>query len=60
MAGCVLRLATTMCGKADQVERVSRDVVGGIARACVSSDVSVQSVMSQLSYTGGTLARECY
>lgn len=49
-----------MCGKADQVERVSRDVVGGIARACVSSDVSVQSVMSQLSYTGGTLARECY
>lgn len=44
MAGCVLRLATTMCGKADQVERVSRDVVGGIARASVSSDVLVQLV----------------
>lgn len=44
MAGCVLQLATTTCGKADQVERVSKDVVGGIVRASVSSDVSVQSV----------------
>lgn len=60
VAGCVLRLATTMCGKADQVERVSKDI-GGIVRASALAVMCwYNQSISQLSYTGCTLGRECY
>lgn len=49
-----------MCGKADQVEGVSRDVAGGTERASVSGDVSVQSVNVPAFLHGGALAGECY
>lgn len=52
MAGCVLRLATTTCGKADEVERVSKDVVGGVVRASVLAvTCRYNQSISQISYT---------
>ncbi|XP_063278977.1 ragulator complex protein LAMTOR3 isoform X1 [Prinia subflava] len=61
MAGCVLRPATTTRGKADEVKRVSKDMVGGIGRASVLVVMCrYNQSISQISYTGCTLARDCY